>query len=691
MSVLASVLADARRIPFDVAGIEGRAGERRREEKDQPLVTLDEMRLHGGHGSRRVGRLGGARDHPPRLGDRIDPALRVHDGSERRPVVEVGAAVPPSVPAMLLEGSLEGPHVLAPRGGAPLVAAILGHRREALEGGMEKPPEPDALAAPGRADPVHPVVPVARADQGKAVRADGKGPVEGPRAVLEERGPLRGHGGLEVRFHLTRGKDRSVEEGHDLIQNSAVARRFHVVDDGVRQPYGIVGDSRPDAPTRGRVPPVLHVPLHELPGRRPEQMLARHLGAGSRESHHILELIAESIGAAGLIARRARPHPAGEGLIEQPAVEQDVHRSIGSPHLHRAEDVVPSLGDGSQDRVEIGRPVPSDQRRRLVGTRLLPEEEHDLGSPSRAQLDHGLEGAAGVEGGADPPRQSDASLEARRLFQRAVAPEELRPVPRPRRLRAAEIGKAYAAAKIDVPGVAREHRSRGGVDAGDDEGRGIAARHAEHPFDIGGNGEPAGAPRLVDHRETTHLDRVLEGNELQELEGDAVGDVLESAVALSMPDDVGLPGLTNRKRGGAPEIARLLIADVDRLARRIADRIVRPGGELVLTAVERPRVSRARLGDLEAEAGIGDHVDPGRRRLPFRLEDRHVLPSVRGEAAEAVEELERGPRQGQGGGRLRRRLTPWQRGRGHLGSGHARDLLRQCPMAARQHRSGGGL
>ena len=173
MSVLASVLADARRIPFDVAGIEGRAGERRREEKDQPLVTLDEMRLHGGHGSRRVGRLGRARDHPPRLGDRIDPALRVHDGSERRPVVEVGAAVPPSVPAMLLEGSLEGPHVLAPHGGAPLVAAILGHRREALEGRMEKPPEPDALAAPGRADPVHPVVPVARADQGEAVRADG--------------------------------------------------------------------------------------------------------------------------------------------------------------------------------------------------------------------------------------------------------------------------------------------------------------------------------------------------------------------------------------------------------------------------------------------------------------------------------------------------------------------------------------
>ena len=134
------------------------------------------------------------------------------------------------------------------------------------------------------------------------------------------------------------------------------------------------------------MPPVLHVPLHELPGRRPEQVLARHLGAGSRESHHILELIAESIGAAGLIARRARPHPAGEGLIEQPAVEQDVHRSIGSPHLHRAEDVVPSLGDGSQDRVEIGLPVTRDQLRSLVVTRPLPEEEHDLGAPDLEPL-----------------------------------------------------------------------------------------------------------------------------------------------------------------------------------------------------------------------------------------------------------------------------------------------------------------
>src|SRR5947209_20556385 len=90
--------------------------------------------------------------------------------------------------------------------------------------------------------------------------------------------------------------------------------------------------------------------------------------------------------------------------------------------------------------------------------------------------------------------------------------------------------------------------------------------------------------------------------------------MLEAAVALPMPRDVGPGLLTDREQRRSPQRAALLIPDVQRLPRGIPDRIVGPGGELILAAVDRPRVPGARFGDLEPEAVIRDHVDPGGRR-----------------------------------------------------------------------------
>ena len=93
-----------------------------------------------------------------------------------------------------------------------------------------------------------------------------------------------------------------------------------------------------------RKPPMLDVALDELPRGRAQQMFARHLRLRHAERHHVLELIAKAVRAAGLVERRARPDAAGERLVEQPAVEQNVHRAIGRLHLNRAEDVVPDAG-----------------------------------------------------------------------------------------------------------------------------------------------------------------------------------------------------------------------------------------------------------------------------------------------------------------------------------------------------------
>ncbi len=84
----------------------------------------------------------------------------------------------------------------------------------------------------------------------------------------------------------------------------------------------------------------------------------------------------------------------------------------------------------------------------------------------------------------------------------------------------------------------------------------------------------------------------------------------------------------------------VLIPNIERLARRVADGIVRPRRELVLAAVHRPREARARLGGLETEIRVGHHVDPGSRGPLPLAQSRDVLAAVRCESPQAVEELE---------------------------------------------------
>src|SRR3546814_365112 len=94
--------------------------------------------------------------------------------------------------------------------------------------------------------------------------------------------------------------------------------------------------------------------------------------------------------------------------------------------------------------------------------------------------------------------------------------------------------------------------------------------------------------------------------------------------------------LFRSQRGRRPEPPGLLVADVERLAAGVADRVVVPGREPELMRILRPRVAGVRFAGHAAEPGIGQHVRPRRRRrLPRRQVD-HVLVAVRGERAEAV-------------------------------------------------------
>ena len=89
---------------------------------------------------------------------------------------------------------------------------------------------------------------------------------------------------------------------------------------------------------------MLHVAFDELPRGGAQQMCARQIGPRYAKRHHILQLVAETIGAARLVEAGARPDAAGQRLIGQPAVQENVQRTVRCLHLYRAENVDPIAG-----------------------------------------------------------------------------------------------------------------------------------------------------------------------------------------------------------------------------------------------------------------------------------------------------------------------------------------------------------
>ena len=89
------------------------------------------------------------------------------------------------------------------------------------------------------------------------------------------------------------------------------------------------------------MPPVLHVAFWELLSGTPEQMLSHDLRLCMHQRHGVLQLIAESECAAGLVIAAARPKAAGQCLIEQPAIRKHVQRRVRCFDLHGAQRVLP--------------------------------------------------------------------------------------------------------------------------------------------------------------------------------------------------------------------------------------------------------------------------------------------------------------------------------------------------------------
>ena len=93
----------------------------------------------------------------------------------------------------------------------------------------------------------------------------------------------------------------SFNERHNFIKNVTVSCHLYILAHAIRKPNGVIGNPRSYAHAGGGKPPMLEIPLDKLPGGGAQDMLARNPGARDEERHRILQLIAETIGPAGLV------------------------------------------------------------------------------------------------------------------------------------------------------------------------------------------------------------------------------------------------------------------------------------------------------------------------------------------------------------------------------------------------------
>ena len=236
-----------------------------------------------------------------------------------------------------------------------------------------------------------------------------------------------------------------------------------------------------------RQPPMLHVAFDELPRSSTQQVLARHRRLRRGQRHAVLQLVAKTVGAACLIECRTGPDAAGQRLVQQPAVQHDIHRTIRRLHLDGAEDTVPVAADLRQHLVEISLAVPRDKRAGILRACCFAEEEDDLDAGIWRQHDR-IFAARRTDRDRRLPLLESWRRAGERCwtFQCAIAADELSPITRPVGLAPRKIGEGNARSEGGMPWIAREHRAGVGIDRGRHERCGGAARRTQYPFDVGG-------------------------------------------------------------------------------------------------------------------------------------------------------------------------------------------------------------
>ncbi len=341
------------------------------------------------HGAPRPAGVGRARHDAPRLRDRVDGAGIAAGGPERRAVVEVGATVPAAVPRFALDRRLRAsprvPAHASARAASPRAAAIGAHVRQHARAGTSASHTLSPLpSTPTRFMPsFQSPVPISGRPCAPTREAPVDAPAHSARTACRVSAAIAR---LEVRLRLSGGERRPVEERNRSRRGppGPPSRR-----DSASSTYGSQSRS---SEIRVRTPRPAGS-CHQCctsPSTNCRDAAFRicarvRSGRDDGERHDVLQLVAEAVGAAGLVERGPRPHAAGERLVEQPLIQHQVERAIGrlAPGWRPARGPTrpsppSSRASRSSDAVSL------NQRARLLARFGLAEQadDRDAGPPA---------------------------------------------------------------------------------------------------------------------------------------------------------------------------------------------------------------------------------------------------------------------------------------------------------------------
>ena len=161
---------------------------------------------------------------------------------------------------------------------------------------------------------------------------------------------------------------------------------------------------------------MLHVTFFKLVRSREQDLFARDVRLAIDKRHHVLQLIAKTKSAAGLIESSARPHATRERLVQQPAVEHRVQCRVGCVYFDSSEQFVPVGQHAFEGGVNVSRVTESRDYglRRLFRLRFAEQEDHFACFVGR-ELDTRLDRRARIEAGAVSSGQVQPSQRRRRF------------------------------------------------------------------------------------------------------------------------------------------------------------------------------------------------------------------------------------------------------------------------------------
>ena len=152
---------------------------------------------------------------------------------------------------------------------------------------------------------VHAIVPVPAFHQRDMAWPEAQA-ADGPQAMFHQRGRIGGGRGEVIQVVLSGGNVRAHQEGGGSRQHLHVSGAADVPRGHEGQEKPVIGDPGAHAGMPG-VPPVLHVACLVLPGGAEQQMTAHLLRVGVDQRGHVLQLIPEADGPAGLVEAGPRP------------------------------------------------------------------------------------------------------------------------------------------------------------------------------------------------------------------------------------------------------------------------------------------------------------------------------------------------------------------------------------------------